>query len=227
MRAYFFLVICLLAGSISKAQDQVFFTGFFPEASLTKKLKNENRVNFKIENQHIMYDSRGDDSERLVFQHYRTDLMSFYDWRLGPTKSFALGVFHRFQEGSNANRMIQQFGLLQRNRNFRIAHRFRTDQTFTRGEKVEIRFRYRLALEIPLNGATLDPGEYYLAISNEPIFSYQARDFEFENRAVFSLGKLIQNGQKLEWSVDYRTDGFVEKPFRTRLWAKVGYFANF
>ncbi|MFT7363244.1 MAG: hypothetical protein ACI9UV_001442, partial [Algoriphagus sp.] len=139
----------------------------------------------------------------------------------------ALGVFHRFQEGSDANRIIQQFGLFQRRRNLRILHRFRTDQTFTKGEKVEVRLRYRLALEIPLNGATLDPGEYYLAISNEPIFSYQARAVELENRVIFSLGKLIQNGKRLEWSVDYRTDGYVEKSLRTRLWAKFGYFYSF
>ena len=227
MRASFFVFILLFVGSASKAQNQVFFTGFFPEASITKKLKNENRINFKFENQHVIYDNNREDSKQLKFKHYRTDLMSFYDWRLSPTKSFALGIFHRFQEGSDANRIIQQFGLFQRRRNLRIAHRFRTDQTFTKREKVEVRLRYRLALEIPLNGATLDPGEYYLAISNEPIFSYQARVVELENRVIFSLGKLIQNGKKLEWSVDYRTDGYVEKPLRIRLWAKVGYFSSF
>jgi hypothetical protein len=227
MRTSIFILFFLFVISASKAQNPVFFTGFFPEASITKKLKNENRINFKFENQHVIYDNRSQDLEQLEFRHYRTDLMSFYDWRLNPTKSFALGIFHRFQEGSDANRIIQQFGLLQRLRNLRIAHRFRTDQTFTKGEKIEIRFRYRLALEIPLNGATLDPGEHYLAISNEPIISYQAQDFELENRLIFSLGKLIQNGKRLEWSVDYRTDGYVEKPFRTRLWAKVGYFYSF
>jgi hypothetical protein len=227
MRAAFFVFLFLFVGSASKAQNPVFFTGFFPEASITKKLKNENRINFKVENQHIIYDNRSEGSKQLEFKHYRTDVMSFYDVRLSPTKSFALGVFHRFQEGSDANRIIQQFGFLQRRRNLRIAHRFRTDQTFTRGEKVEVRLRYRLALEIPLNGATLDPGEYYLAISNEPIFSYQSRAIELENRVVFSLGKLIQNGKRLEWSVDYRTDGYVEKPLRTRLWAKLGYFYSF
>jgi len=227
MRAAFFVFLFLFVGSESKAQNPVFFTGFFPEASITKKLKNENRINFKVENQHIIYDNRSEGSKQLEFKHYRTDVMSFYDVRLSPTKSFALGVFHRFQEGSDANRIIQQFGFLQRRRNLRIAHRFRTDQTFTRGEKVEVRLRYRLALEIPLNGATLDPGEYYLAISNEPIFSYQSRAIELENRVVFSLGKLIQNGKRLEWSVDYRTDGYVERPLRTRLWAKLGYFYSF
>jgi len=49
-----------------------------------------------------------------------------------------------------------------------------------------------------LNGATLDPGVYYLAISNEPIFSNQARAVEFENRVFF----LWENSSKMEkdWS---------------------------
>lgn len=224
MKRYYLTLIFLCFAFLSQAQSQVFFSGFFPEASITKKLKNENRINFKVENQHILFDNRSESLEQFKLKHYRTDLMSFYDWRLSPTKSVALGVFHRFQEGSDANRFIQQFGYLQRNRFMRIAHRFRTDQTFEKGDKIEIRFRYRLALEIPLNGATLDPSEYYLAISNEPIISYQEQAMELENRLVFSLGKLIKNGERLEWSLDYRTDGFVEKPFRTRLWAKVGYF---
>jgi hypothetical protein len=49
-----------------------------------------------------------------------------------------------------------------------------------------------------------------LAISNEPIISYKDRDFELGNRAVFSLGKLIQNGKRLDWSIDLFSDGYVE-----------------
>jgi hypothetical protein len=112
-------------------------------------------------------------------------------------------------------------------RSLRMTHRFRTDQTFTAGEKLELRFRYRIALEIPLSGATLDLGEHYLLVSGEPIFSYQEAQLDLENRLVVTLGKLFQNGQKLEWSLDYRTDSFFEKSPRTRLWAKVGYFLNF
>jgi len=209
------------------AQKPIFFTGFFPEASITKKLENENRINFKIEHQQVLYDNRDGKSHQIRFKTYRTDLMSFYDWRLSPTSSFALGVFHRFQDGADANRFIQQFGKLQRLRTLRIAHRFRTDQTFTKGEKMAFRFRYRIAFEIPLNGTALDPGEHYLAVSNEPIISFQSRNFELENRLVISLGKLFQNGQKIEWGLDYRTDGYVDKPFRTRLWAKLGYFYSF
>jgi hypothetical protein len=82
-------------------------------------------------------------------------------------------------------------------------------------------------MEIPLEGAEVDPGEMYLVISEEPIFSSQAGEFEIENRIALALGKLINQKEKFEWAVDYRTDGFVQEGFRTRLWAKISYFYNF
>ncbi len=227
MRISMILILFLGSTVFCLGQSQRFFTGLFPEVSLTRKLSNDNKINVKVENQHVFYDNRMGESEDLQYRHYRTDLMAFYDWRLGPTRSVALGVFHRIQDGSNGNRIIQQFAMIQRLRDLRLNHRFRTDQTFTRGEKIEVRFRYRFALEIPLNGATLDPGENYLVLSNEPIISHKDRDFEIENRLVFGFGKLYKNGQRLEWSTDYRTDGFISGDFRTRLWLKIGYFSSF
>ncbi len=211
----------------SFSQDRQFFSGFFPEAAITKKLKNDQKIIFKIEHQDIFYNNSADESKEWQFTHYRTDLMSFFDVKLKPSKSIAFGVFHRIQEGANSNRVIQQFASVNRLRGMKLAHRLRTDQTFTKGESMEVRFRYRIATEIPLSGSTLDPGEHYLVLSNEPIFSFQGGEFEIENRLVFSLGKLINSSQKLEWSIDYRTDKFIQEGFRTRLWAKVGYFYSF
>ena len=226
---YFYLTILLLLLNLvtAFAQEREFFTGFFPEATLTKKFKNDQKIIFKIEHQDIFYNNSGDRKNELQFTHYRTDLMAFYDFELNPTKSIAFGVFHRIQEGANANRIIQQFASVNRLRGLKLAHRLRTDQTFTKGDPVEIRLRYRLATEIPLSGSTLDPGEHYLVLSDEPIFSFQGGEFEIENRLVFSVGELITSSQKLEWSLDYRTDKFIQEGFRTRLWAKVGYFYSF
>lgn len=211
----------------SFGQNQEFFGGFFPELALTKKLKNDQKIIFKIEHQDILYNNSDDQSQELQFTHYRTDLMGFYDIRLNPSKRIAFGVFHRIQEGANSNRLIQQFASVNRLRGLKLAHRIRTDQTFVKGDVVEFRLRYRISTEIPLSGRTLDPGEHYLIFSNEPIFSLQGGEFEIENRLVLSFGKLITSSQKLEWSADFRTDKYIQEGFRTRLWAKVGYFYSF
>lgn len=221
------LILVSLTETLSAQESKVFFTGVFPEISLTKKVNQKDKLNFKVENQEILFDSRDLESENPQFSHYRTDLMLFFDRSIRPGVSIALGVFHRFQENEDGNRIIQQFSKLQRMRNMRINHRFRTDQTFTKNDNLEVRFRYRFSIEIPLQGAEVDYGEYYLVLSEEPIFSLKGGEFEIENRTVASLGKLFNSNEKLEWAVDYRTDGFIQEGFRTRLWAKISYYYNF
>ena len=228
MRFSFLIIVFMTSFGVLKAQEKpTFFTGIFPELSITKKLDPFNKLNFKIENQEILFDNRDLVSDNPQFKHYRTDVMFFYDRSIRPGVSVGLGIFHRIQDGENANRIIQQLSVLQRLRNLRINHRMRTDQTFTKNVDLEFRFRYRFSLEIPLEGAEVDPTEFYMVISDEPILSYQTNEFEIENRMVIALGKLYNNKEKLEWAVDYRTDGFIQEGFRTRLWAKISYYYNF
>ena len=220
-------VLISLNGSLAAQESKVFFTGIFPEISFTKKLDQQNKLNFKIENQEILYDSRDLETDNPQFTHYRTDLMLIFDHTIRPGISIGLGVFHRFQENEDGNRIIQQLSMLQRLRNLRINHRVRTDQTFTKNDDLEVRLRYRLSVEIPLEGAEVDPSEYYLVLSEEPIFSLKGGEFEIENRTAIALGKLFNSKEKLEWALDYRTDGFIQEGFRTRLWAKISYYYNF
>lgn len=221
------LMYFLVIGNVLSQSRQTFFTGFFPEASLTKKLSETQKLNFKIENQHLVFDNRDDSAGNPQFSHYRTDIMGFFDQSLRPGISVALGLFHRFQEGEDGNRIIQQLAILQKGRSVRVNHRFRTDQTFTRNQPLELRFRYRLSVEIPLEGAEVDPGEFYMLSSAESIFSHKGGEYEIENRLAVSLGKFFNRKEKLEWGVDYRTDGYLQDGFRTRLWAKISYFYNF
>lgn len=221
------LMYFLVIGNVLSQSRQTFFTGFFPEASLTKKLSETQKLNFKIENQHLVFDNRDDSADNPQFSHYRTDIMGFFDQSLRPGISVALGLFHRFQEGEDGNRIIQQLAILQKGRSVRVNHRFRTDQTFTRNQPLELRFRYRLSVEIPLEGAEVDPGEFYMLSSAESIFSHKGGEYEIENRLAVSLGKFFNRKEKLEWGVDYRTDGYLQDGFRTRLWAKISYFYNF
>lgn len=222
-----FITFILVVGSLSAQQNQVFFTGIFPEVSLTKKVNDRIKLNFKVENQEIIFNNQDAQSENPQFTHYRTDLMMFFDRSIRPGISVALGIFHRFQENEDGNRIIQQLAILQRMRNLRINHRMRTDQTFTRNDDLEVRFRYRFSMEIPLEGDEVDPKEFYMVLSEEPIFSYKGGDFEIENRTAIALGKLFNSQEKLEWALDYRTDGYVQEGFRTRLWMKISYYYNF
>jgi hypothetical protein len=198
----------------------------FPEAAVTRRLDNGRQLTVKVEHQEITFNN-AEEEDPSPFTWYRTDLMAFYGARLGASSSVALGVMRRFQSGRDSDRFIQQLAYVGRLGNARVAHRFRTDQTFLSGDDVELRLRYRLAAELPLSGTRLEPGENYLVISAEPIFSVKSAESELEHRAVLTLGRLLSPAQKVEVSLDYRTDGYIQEGFRTRLWLKVGFFHSF
>ncbi len=210
------------------AQENVVYTGFFPEAALTGSVSDRVQLTFKVESQHRSYDNRAAAGERWEYFHYRTDLQGFVALSLNPFWKVSGGYQYRLEGGNgpNTHRSIQQIAYVQRLMRSRLGHRLRTDQTYHPSEAVALRARYRLSVEIPLVGQSLDPGEFYLLLSDEIIYAYQGGDSEFENRLVGSLGRYISQRAKLEAGLDYRTDRYLAEGFRTRLWLKVGgYFS--
>ncbi len=161
------------------------------------------------------------------YYHDRTDFQGFAGTSLNPFISIAGGYQYRWDgDGDNSHRSIQQISLVQRKTSYRLGHRLRTDQTFLPTDSPEFRVRYRLVAEFPLSGNRIDPGEYYLIASNEPIFGIQGGTYKIENRLVCSLGHNFSKNQKLEAGLDYRTDDFLDGGLRQRLWLKVGFFVK-
>jgi hypothetical protein len=219
-------LMCLSLCALS--QENVVYTGIFPEAALTSSVSDRVQLTFKVESQHRGYDNRATEGERWEYFHYRTDLQGFVAPSLNPFWKVSGGYQYRLEggDGANTHRSIQQIAYVQRLMRSRLGHRLRTDQTYHPGEATELRARYRLSLEIPLVGQSLDPGEFYLLLSGEVIYGYQGGDSEIENRLVGSLGHYFSKQAKLEVGPDYRTDRYLAPGFRTRLWLKVGgYFS--
>jgi hypothetical protein len=222
------LLGALLGPSLCALSQNVVYTGFFPEAALTGALSDRVQLTFKVESQHRSYDNRASEGERWEYFHYRTDLQGFVALSLNPFWKVSGGYQYRLEggDGANTHRSIQQIAYVQRLRRSRLGHRLRTDQTFHPSEAVELRARYRLSVEIPLVGESLDPGEFYLLLSGEVIYGVQGGGSEIENRLVGSLGHYFSKRAKLEIGPDYRTDRYLSPGFRTRLWLKVGgYFS--
>tara|TARA_Y100001980_G_C14556872_1_gene351927 strand:- start:2780 stop:3457 length:678 start_codon:yes stop_codon:yes gene_type:complete len=223
---WIFLFLTLFGFVCSRAQE-VFYGGFFPEFSLTKKISSKMHGTFKVESQHGLYDHQ--EVESWEYFHDRTDLQFFVGRSLTPLIKVDVGYQYRVDpSGGNNHRLIQQIAFIQRLASGKIGHRIRTDQTFSEDEEdVLYRIRYRLAYQKPLQGAELDPGEFYLSLSNELIYAYEAGDQEFENRLVGSLGYVFSDTIKMESGMDYRTDRFIAPGFRQRLWWKTGAYLAF
>jgi hypothetical protein len=100
----------------------------------------------------------------------------------------------------------------------------RTDQTIYTSDAVKLRLRYRLSAEFPLEGQSLDAGEFYLLMSGEPIHSLQDAKSDLEVRLTSSFGYFINNKAKLEMGLDYRLEKILDDPGRQKLWLKLGWF---
>lgn len=142
-------------------------------------------------------------------------------------EGFIGNQYRREGDGPHHHRAIQQAAYIQNSKGVRLSHRLRLDQTFSKGkEENEYRIRYRFAVEIPLSGQTLDPGEFYILTSNVIIFASQSSEREIENRQVGSLGHYFGKRAKLEAGLDWRIDKIIALGLRNRLWFKVGCYLN-
>ncbi len=225
MRFVWMLVLVLVAQAIRAQQSES--AGFFPEAQLSWSPVKNLKLTAKIESQHGMVANSSETPTDWGYYHDRTDFQGFVGTSLNPFISIAGGYQYRWDGGGeNSHRSIQQISLVKRKVRYRLGHRLRTDQTFLPTDSPEFRLRYRLVAEIPLSGNRIDPGEYYLIASNEPLFGIQGETFKIENRLVCSLGHNFNKNQKLEAGLDYRTDDFLDGGLRQRLWFKVGWFVN-
>ena len=126
------------------------------------------------------------------------------NWKLGAT--YRLARRGSLNEVPNTeNRFAQQVSTSQRLRKYRLRERLLLEQrvfsNFTRH-----RWRFRLALDYPLNGERLDPGEWYLnhqaALLSEPFETdtWTGREHRFYTGA----GTLLPTGSRLEVGLETR-----------------------
>lgn len=204
------------------ASGQQFHGGLLPEVSLSYKWSDIFQQTLKIESAHEL---TGPGSGGFAYAYDQTDIQMFLEAKLNPFVKIAGGYQYRLEgEGNKAHRFMQQAALVQRKEGYRLGHRVRTDQTVYITDPVKWRLRYRLSAEFPLEGQSLDAGEFYLITSGEPIYSYQDMEHDLETRLVASIGYFINNKTKLEMGLDYRLEKLLADPFRQKLWIKAGWF---
>src|SRR5690606_33535803 len=108
------------------------------------------------------------------------------------------------------HRVIQQFSITQRLATSRLAHRFRTDQTFEKDEALQLRLRYRMSWEKALNGLEIDPKEFYLKLNNEYLGVLQDGEGNLEIRGLAAVGYIISDKNQIESGVDYRLENVID-----------------
>jgi hypothetical protein len=198
--------------------------GILPSVNLNSKLKNDWSLNTKIESRQRFQSGEVNGEIEENYKYVLTDFSLIAAKKVGLNSQIGAGYLMRLREGELFHRLIQQYSVVQKFPGFRLAHRFASDQTFSRTEKPEVRLRYRISSEIPLNGESADPGELYLKLNNEYLYGIQTSESDFEIRLVPLLGYGITENLRWETGLDYRAGGVFKNSRQHSYWVTVNVY---
>lgn len=195
---------------ISTAQEN--FTGYFqPQVAVNYNVKSNYSHNFSLAQRNYTFN----DSE-LQLKTRQLDLVHFSKLKIRENQSLALGIQYRFRETfepskGNELRITQQYNITSKPRIVRFGHRFRSEQRITKALTIH-RFRYRFALDFPLNGEQLDIGEAYFVASTESLLSVaKGQGPEYDQRITGNIGWLLRAKTKLQFGLEYRAENHVKE----------------
>lgn len=204
--------------------QSVYEAGILPSLNLNKKLAHNWSVNAKAESRQVFRQGELNGNSIQEYNYLLSDFSLIAAKKVGLNAKIGGGYLLRFEEGESYHRFIQQFTVVQKLYGFRLAHRFSSDQTFSDIEEPEFRLRYRITSEIPLNGESVDPREFYLKINNEYLNSLQATEYDLEIRVVPLLGYDITEKYKIETGLDYRLSSFLSTTTEHSYWWALNIF---
>lgn len=212
------LIFMLSAMSVYCNAQSSFQYGIIPSINIIKKFPKNWSANFKAESRQSIY------NQKLKYDYLLTDFSLVVTKQIAANTTVGGGYLLRAEDGEFEHRTIQQISFSKKYSGFRMAHRVMTDQTFAKNSKPELRLRYRISSEIPLEGQSLDVKEFYLKINNEYLNSWQGDEYDLEIRGVALLGYSVSTVNDLEIGVDYRLDSFIDGDPRNRIWLSINFF---
>jgi hypothetical protein len=191
------------------------FTGVWhPELSATWKIKERWDLNMKG----TAFNVIAEPGSEGFLSDYNLDFLevsTMASYKFFNSQSIGLGFLYRWSEPLEdetefEKRLTEQFGIISRLGSIRWGHRFRLEQRW-KSEGLVHRVRYRLSMDIPLRGESLNPGEPYFIGSNEILFSGgKPVSFFAENRLTGGIGWLFSGKTKFEVQAQYRLNGILE-----------------
>jgi hypothetical protein len=223
MRYLVTLILLVFITGKANAQD-AYLLGGLPSLNLSKGLGGDWSLNLKAESRlrFLQGEFGGNAQSDLSFQ--LADFALTASRKTGLNNALAGGYLIRLRGEQIFHRFIQQFTVVRRFETFRMAHRFSSDQTFNSDNPWELRLRYRITAEIPLNGQSVDPGEFYMKLNNEYLNSWQEGEPDLEIRLVPLAGFVFNDSNKLEFGLDYRLSSFIDGGSRNSFWFNIGWY---
>ncbi len=220
-RIIYFLLGAFIGYSQHISAQDVHLYGLLPAALLKKDIseRTDFAVTFSSEINAISKSTTDRDYPAEVLNF---NIESVISTDVNPNLNLAGGFLFRLRnplEGiSTELRPWQQITLIHRVEQFRIRNRFRAEQRWiASGEggryDFDLRLRYRLSTDFPLQGTRLDNKEFYLNLSLAAHLTPTTdRPFYFwEGRANAGLGYKLNDRHRLEPALELRSRRIDEK----------------
>lgn len=201
------LLFIFFLPALGFAQETDFL--YQPEIRLNYSPENRWSFNFEVTNRNLLgsTDESSFKTQHLEFSHFTSYESDFYS-------KLSLGVKYRNRalfdsSSSDEFRLTQQYSYQPFYNQVNLGHRIRFEQRFYDDETV-FRMRYRFGIDIPLGGLQLNNKELYTAITTETLYSLSKKSIpELDQRFTASLGKKISDGLKLQLSLEYRLENYL------------------
>lgn len=208
----------------SGLSQSTYLVGTLPGLNFNKGLEKNWALNFKWESRQIFRQGEFDSTPDKNISFVLSDISAIIAKKVGFNSRLGGGYLLRIRKSGLYHRLIQQYTIVSILDQFRLAHRFSTDQTFSSEDANTFRLRYRITAEIPLNGQSVNAGEFYTKINNEYLNSWQDNNYDFELRIVPVLGFNFSDVNKLEIGPDYRVNSFLKGDARNSFWFTINWF---
>ncbi len=202
---FLFFIFPMLMGTV-QAQENL--TGYWqPQFAVNYQVAGSYFHNFSVANRNYIYDD-----EEFTLKGRQLDLAHFSKLKIQDNQSVALGVQYRFRnnfEGKeNELRLTQQYNITNKPFTIRYGHRVRTEQRITNSMTIH-RFRYRFAVDFPIIGEKLDPGEPYFIGAFENLLSVAKNNApQYDTRLSGQVGWQLNDGIKFQMGVEYRIEDY-------------------
>lgn len=225
-KSFSILIIFLVLLGKTNGQNS-YQIGGLPSVNVNYKLKNDYSLNSKIESRKLIQKVDFNGVTLKKNDYLLTDISVLFAKKINLNKRVSAGYLLRVDDKELYHRFIQQFVILQKTTHFRFSHRFLVDETLSKVEALEIRIRYRISSEIPLNGNSIDTKEFYLKINNEYLNSFQDNKHDLEVRFVPLIGLDLNKNFKIETGLDYRINSFLKDKTNHNTWLCLSIFVEF
>lgn len=222
MRIKFFLFSFFVFSFFKTFSQSSYRFGTLPSININTDLKKGWGFNFKSEFRYSFKEGIKDLEPSLENEYLLTDISFLTSKSVGLGNQIVFGFLARLEKDKLIQRYIQQFILVKKYDGYRMSHRFATDQTLD--DVTEIRLRYRITTEIPLDGKLVDAKEFYLKLNQEVLHNFAPKTYDLEFRIVPFLGYKFKDNNKIEVGLDYRLDSFLKGFAQHSSWISVNWY---